>query len=210
MYHRITLPAIVLASLALTGAASAKSIIPSPASQRVEVHGEAGLTVSSGLENVLDQMETNFGVDRDSIIPISFRFAGYVKYPNGIGIGASLGPCHFINVEDDDRYYHHHNDDWSYIMPVSADLRYYFPTGSNLAPYVRAGVSYPISGGEHLGRGTPGPVAAIGSHVWQSHWVGIGVEAGYDGSKVKVKAGDFHGAEKVRPVEFTFSVYAVF
>lgn len=214
MHPRIVLLSVALATLTASGAARAASIIPSPAEQRVEIHGEAGLTFASGMENVLDQMETNFGVDRDFVWPIALRLAGYVKYPNGFGLGAVIGPCQFIRVENDYDNYHHryHNDDdqWSYIIPITADVRYYLPSRDGFTPYGRAGVSFPIAGGDHIGQGTPGPVVAVGATVWEHRWIAIGVEAGYDGSKVKVKTGEFHAAAKVRPVEFTFSVFAHF
>jgi hypothetical protein len=202
-------------------------IIPSPAGSTTEYHFEVGLTYASGLKNVVDQMKTNFGLEDDSSIPIGLRISAYAKTESGFGIGAGIGPCEFYNVRTyryrsdrrsndsyyyDDGYYSRDNydDHWSYVIPVFADLRYYFPRTSLMAPYVRAGVAYPISGGDHLGAGTPGPVAALGAQVWSQRYVSIGIELGYDDSKVRIKSGPFHREEKVRSGEFTISVYAAF
>jgi hypothetical protein len=190
---------------------SRAGIIPSPADSNTEFHLEAGLTYASGVENVMDQMKTNFGVDRDYVWPIGLKLAAYAKTPSGFGFGGGIGPCEFIQVKDHSRYYHNYdNDQWSYIVPVFADVRYFLPKNGFLAPYVRVGVAYPISGGDQIGSGTPGPVVAIGAHVWEHRIVAVGVEAGYDASKVEVKGGYLHQAEKVRPTEFTLSVFATF
>lgn len=193
-------------------------IIPSPAGNTTEYHVEVGLTYASGLKNVVDQLKTNFGFDDDSTFPIGLRLAAYAKTPSGFGFGGGIGPCEFIRVRNDHDhhgYYYDNNhdrddDQWSYVVPVFADLRYYFPGTSLIAPYFRAGVAYPISGGDHLGSGTPGPLVAAGANVWGHRYLSIGVELGYDDSKVRVKSGFFHGEEKVRSGEFTLSVYAAF
>jgi len=190
---------------------SGAAIIPSPAYSSVEYHVEGGLTYTSGVENVLNQMEKNFGFDRRFDWPIGIKLSGYVKYPSGFAFGGSLGPCVFISVEDRNHHYRYNNDtQTNYIIPVSADVRYFLPKNGFLVPYVRLGVSYPIAGGDNLGAGTPGPVGAVGAHVWEQRIMAVGVEAGYDASKVKVKSGYLHDAEKVRSTEFTLSVFASF
>jgi hypothetical protein len=176
-----------------------------------EYHFEAGLTYASGVENVADQMKTNFGLERDYLMPVGIKVSAYAQTPNGFGYGGGVGPCEFFSVKDRNHYYHHDDDtNTSYVIPVFADVRYYFPKNGALAPYVRAGVSYPISGGDYIGSGTPGPVVAIGAHVWEHRIVAVGVEAGYDASKVEVKDGFLHRAEKVQSTAFTFSVFASF
>jgi len=180
-----------------------------PTSSSLGFHFEAGLTYASGLENVMNQLETNFAVDRDFVWPIGLKLTAYARTADGFGFGGGIGPCSFIQVRDDHHYsYHHNNDQWSYIIPVFADVRYYFPLSGHLAPYAKIGVVQPISGGDQIGSGTPGPLVGIGAQVWQHRVVSIGIEVGYDASKVKVKSGAYHTEKKVRPTEFTFSVYA--
>jgi len=189
----------------------AGAIIPSPAANNTEYHFEAGLAYASGVQNVVDQMKTNFGFESDNTWSIGVRLSAYALTPGGFGYGAGVGPAEFFTVKDYNHYYNHHDDtNTSYIIPVFADLRYYFPKDGYLAPYVRAGISYPIAGGDYIGGGTPGPLVALGTLVWEHRVVAIGVEAGYDGSKVEVKDGYWHQAEKVRSTEFTFSVFARF
>ena len=207
----LRLPAL-LACLSLPLIAHAGSIIPSPASSYTEFHVEAGLTYASGVNKVMDQMETNFGLDRDYVWPIGIKLDAYAKTQSGFGYGGGIGPCTFIQVkEHGDHYYRHYDDDkWSYIIPVFADVRFYFPKNGSLTPYVRAGVAYPIAGGDYIGSGTPGPLVAVGMHVWEHRILAVGVEAGYDASKVEVKAGYLHQAEKVNPTALTISVFATF
>lgn len=203
--------ATLLACFGMPLASRASAIIPSPASDRTEFHFEAGLTYASGVEKVANQMETNFGLERNYLMPVGFKFTAYAKTPCGFGYGVGVGPCSFFSVKDRNHYYHHNDDtNTSYIIPVFADLRYYFPQDGLFAPYVRAGVADSIAGGDYIGSGTPGPVVAVGTLVWEHRIVAIGVEAGYDASKVEVKAGYLHQAEKVRSTEFTFSVFASF
>ena len=203
--------AAVLTCLSLPLVSHAKAIIPSPAGSSTEYHVEAGLTYASGVQNIVDQMKTNFGFDHDYIWPIGIKLTAYAQTSSGFGYGGGIGPCEFISVKDRSHYYHHDDDtNTSYIIPVFADLRYYFPQNGFFAPYVRAGVAYPISGGDYIGNGTPGPLVAIGAHVWEHRILAIGVEAGYDASKVEVKSGYLHQAEKVRSTEFTLSVFVTF
>jgi hypothetical protein len=212
MSHHTTVirVSLILACLGLTASAR-QDIIPSPASNTWDLHGEAGLTIISGFDNVLNQLKTNFGIEHDSSWPIGIRLSGYVENSDGLAFGGSIGPCEIFLVKDHTHRRHQEDDNkWSYIIPVSADIRYFFPKYGTIIPYVRAGIAYPISGGEYIGSATPGPVVAIGAHVWEHRIVAVGVEAGYDGSQVKVKDGPLHGAENVRPVEFTFSVFAAF
>jgi hypothetical protein len=191
--------------------AFSKPIIPSPANSTAEFHVEGGLTFASGIDNVLNQMEKNFGFDRRYDMPVGLKLSAYAKFPSGFAIGGSVGPWTFISVEDRNHHYRYNDDyQWNYIVPVSADVRYFFPQNGFLAPYVRAGIAYPISGGDQIGSGTPGPVGAIGAIFWEHRIFSLGMEAGYDGSKVEVKSGYLHGAEKVRPTEFTFSIFASF
>jgi hypothetical protein len=201
----------LLTCLGLPFSSKASGIIPSPVGSNTEYHFEIGLTYASGVENVVDQMKTNFGFDRDYTVPVGLKLTAYAKRADGIGFGGGIGPSEFFQVKDNNHYYHHNDDSTSsYIIPMFVDMRYYLPTNASFAPYVRAGVSCPLAGGDYIDSGSPGAVVAIGAHVWEHRIVAIGVELGYDDSKVKVKDGNLHLAEKVRPTEFTFSVFAAF
>jgi len=203
--------AALLTCLALPPASHARDIIAAPAQDSTEFHSEIGLTYASGVKKVADQMESNFGMVRDSLWPVGLRVSAYAKQSNGFGFGGGVGPCEFVTVEDRNHYYNHNDDkSTSYIIPLFVDVRYFFPRSGDIEPYVRAGVSGSIAGGDYLGNGAIGPIVAVGTQVWARHIVAIGVEAGYDGSKVKVKDGYYHPAVDIRPIEFTFSVFARF
>lgn len=194
---------------------AARPIIPSPAASTTEYHVEGGLTFASGLANVVDQLETNFRIEDDSSWPIGIKLSAYARHANGFGYGVSIGPGEFIvidenNDNDDDDYYDRDDDEWNYILPLSVDVRYYFNNAGDIAPYVRAGISYPITGGDYIGSGSPGPIAAIGAHFWHNDLLSIGAELGYDGSEIEVEAGPFHGAQDVKSTEFTFGVFVTF
>jgi hypothetical protein len=203
--------AALLTCLTVPLASHARDIIASPAQSSTEFHSEIGLTYASGANKVVDQLETNFGMKRDWDMPVGLKLSGYAKRSDGFGFGGGVGPCEFITVEDHSHHYHHDDDtSTSYIIPLFVDVRYYFPKNGDFEPYVRAGVSGSIAGGDYLGNGSIGPVVAVGTQVWGRRIVAIGVEAGYDGSKVKVKDGYYHPAVDIRPIEFTFSVFARF
>ncbi|MBK9990009.1 MAG: hypothetical protein IPP19_04525 [Verrucomicrobia bacterium] len=212
-YRKIILPFIALlacTSMPLVSQAR-PGIIPSPAGSNNEFFVEAGLTYASGVKNVVDQLTTNMGFESTDTWPVGIKISAYTTTPSGFAFGGGFGPSTFIEVRDRNHHYYNHDDkQTSYIFPVFADVRYYFPKSGTLTPYARAGVAYPFSGGDLLGSGTPGPVVAVGLHVWEHRILAIGVEAGYDGSKVEVKEGYLHGAEKVQATEFTLSVFAVF
>jgi hypothetical protein len=222
----------LLACLGLPFVAHARSgIIPSPRGSQTEFHVEVGFTYASGMNNVINQLEKNFGLEDDASFPVGLKISGYAKMANGFAIGGGIGPMQYFEVRTyrphygsyyyydyyyDDYYYdssyHYDVDDIesSYIIPVFADIRYYFPKNSLMTPYVRAGISYPISGGDHLSAGTPGAIGAIGAQFIESRYFSLGVELGFDDSRVQVKSGPFHQKEKVRPTEFTISISAIF
>lgn len=203
------LVAALIASSALPLCRAGNAFAPSE-SNSVAFHFEAGITYASGTEKLMDQLENNFGLEKKSNWPVGLKATAYGIMPSGFGFGASVGPCMFVKVEDHHHYYDHDDSDTNYVIPLSVDARFYFPTKGMLAPYVRAGVTCPISGGKQVGSGSIGPVAAVGVHVWEHRIFSLGLEAGYDASKVEVKGGYYHGAEKVRPVGFNLSIFATF
>jgi hypothetical protein len=172
-------------------------------------HFEAGLSYASGTENVLSQVETNFGFSRDHKWPVGIQLSAYNRFANGFAVGASAGPAMFFRVKDSGSHYEN-SGQWNYIIPVSADVRFFFDKRGWLAPYVRVGVVCPISGGDQIGSGSAGLIGAIGANIWEVRPMALGLEIGYDSSKVEIKSGYLHQAEKVRPTEFTFRAFVAF
>lgn len=222
----------ILACLSLPLLAHARSgIIPSPRDSQTEFHVEVGFTYASGMNNVVNQLEKNFGLEEDESFPVGFKVSAFAKFPSGFAVGGGFGPCQYFRVRTynpnhgsyysqnyyyDDYYYDngyrysYDSEETSYLIPVFADIRYYFSCDSVITPYVRAGIAYPISGGDFLSAGTPGAIGAVGAQFVETRYFAMGLELGFDDSRVQVKSGPFHPKEKVRPTEFTISLFATF
>ena len=93
---------------------------------------------------------------------------------------------------------------------MKAYLQYTFLREKTISPFVRAGARYPITGGEFIKSGTLGPFVAGGVEFFRAKKVGLGIEAGYDWSEVKVGAGPVGGDRKVRPIGFNASLFVRF
>lgn len=222
----------LLAFFGLPFVAHARSgIIPSPRGSQTEFHLEVGFTHASGMNNVINQMEKNFGLEDDDSFPVGLKISGYAKMANGFAVGAGIGPCQYYRVRTyrpyhgsyyyydyyyDDYYYDYgyyydaDEDETSYVVPVFADVRYYFPKNALMTPYVRAGIAYPISGGDHLSAGTPGAIAAIGAQFVETRYFSLHAEVGFDDSRVTVRSGPFGRKQEVRPTEWTISFGVTF
>ena len=172
------------------------------------MHWEIGVTYAAGVNKVVDQMEINFGVTKKSVWPVGLKLGGYDEFSSGWCVGGSVGPCEVIAV--DRGYYDDTN--YNYIVPVTVDVRYIFPGQGEQKFYIRAGVTEPLAGGDYIGSGTPGPAVAIGGEVWHGRNLSVGLEAGYDGSKVEVKQGYYYGnpATKVTPIGFNATIFVRF
>jgi hypothetical protein len=172
-----------------------------------KMHWEVGLTYASGVNKVMDQLERNFGVTKKSVWPVGLKLGGYDEFSNGWGFGASVGPCMVIEVENG---YGSSDNNFNYIIPVTFDARYSFPIDGKAKGYVRFGVTEPFASGDYFNSSTPGPVVAIGAEVWHGSSVSVGIEAGYDGSKVEVKGSYYAPSAKVTPIGFNASVFVRF
>jgi len=211
-YPHIMQPALrlftVLGSLSLPLSAAASS--DEAGAGGPAVHWEAGLTYASGISKVTNQIEANFAVTKKSIWPVGLKLGGYAEYASGWGFGGSVGPWEVIRI-DHGRYFGSGDSSYNYIVPITLDARYFFSGEGQGKVYVRAGLTQPIVGGDYLGSGTVGPVVAIGSEVWHGSHMSVGMEAGYDGSKVEVKGTAYNiPAVKVTPVAFTVGLFVRF
>jgi outer membrane protein W len=173
-------------------------------------HFEAGLSYATGTDDVLRQVETNFGFSQDYKRQVGLHLAAYNRFSENLAIGGSVGPCMFFKVTDSETHYTDKHDQWNYVIPVSADVRFFFDTLGVFVPYLRAGLAYSIAGGDYIGSGSPGLVAAVGTYIGEKHGFKLGLELGYDSSTVKVKSGYLHQAANVRPTQYCFRVFAAF
>lgn len=173
-------------------------------------HFEAGLSYATGTDDVLRQVETNFGFSQDYKRQVGLHLAAYNRFSKNLAIGGSVGPCMFFKVTDSETHYTDKHDHWNYVIPVSADVRYFFGKTGVFIPYLRAGLAHSIAGGDYIGPGSPGLVAAVGTYIGEKRGFKLGLELGYDSSTVKVKSGYLHHAAKVHPTEYSLRVFAAF
>jgi hypothetical protein len=182
-------------------------------------HFPVGLTYASGIQDASDKLfdfyeNDGYNVDRITI-PVGLTFNPYFEWDNGIGAGLSVGPTTFVIVEENTYSYYSSSSDtkFSYAVPVGPFVRYTFLKDKNVSPYIKAGVKYPFAGGDNFGSSTIGPFGAIGVDFWRTKSVGMSVEFGYDGSRLKVKYQDRFGDELSKKVNFpgfTASVSVLF
>jgi hypothetical protein len=216
MTHTLQRTAFTLGALLFGGSVLPSAVAADATIGETRLHGEVGFTYASGINKVADQMETNFGVSKDYVWPVGLRLSGYAVYANGWGFGAGIGPWEIIEVKESaydygDDYDHHHRS-YNYIVPLTVDARYFMGGQAPGNPYVRVGVTLPVAGGDYIGSGKAGPVIAIGGEFWRGRGISLGMEAGYDGSKVQVKgdAAGLHPAKDVNPVGFIASLFVRF
>ncbi|MEW5802674.1 MAG: hypothetical protein AB1847_11300 [bacterium] len=170
-----------------------------------------GLTYISNFQDIADLHENNLEAEGNvttstDAVPVGLAFNPYVEFDFGLGIGIGVGPLmmvlgdtEFINV------------------PLKFDVRYAIPQLS-VSPYVRAGVSYNAASGDYVESSTPGLFLAGGVEFLRNKVVGFGLELSYDSSEIefeKYTASSYYYGytsepEKIKPGEFTISLYAVF
>jgi hypothetical protein len=164
----------------------------------------------------MDQMETNFGVSKRSAWLVGLKLGGHYHLANGWCLGGSIGPCEMFVIDQAGSGLGGRNN--NYIIPVTIDARYILGGYGKEKVYVRAGLAQPITSGDYIGSGKLGPVVAIGSEFWRGSSMSLGMEVGYDGSKVEVKAGhswldssySSYPAVKVTPVGLNVSFFVRF
>ncbi len=168
-------------------------------------HFEAGLGYTSGTDNIVRQMETNFGLQRDRKLAVGLQLNAYRRFSRNYAVGAGIGPGMFFKVSDTRT-----GDKRDHVIPVTVDFRCFFRRFGPVEPYARVGLAHAFAGGDHLATAKPGPLLAVGARVGEKRGLSLGLELGYEGSTVKVKSGLLHREENVRPVEFCCRAYLAF
>ena len=161
---------------------------------------QVGLTYVSGVSDLADKIEANNPRYKvDTILPVGLSLNPYYDFGNGLGIGLSVGPA-TVGVGAASLY----------IVPIGADVRYTFFRNESVSPYVRAGLQYPFAGGDFIKSSSAGFVGAVGVEFGHSKRASWGVEGGYNSAEVEVLANAGRPAVKVKPLEFTLSVFVRF
>lgn len=152
-----------------------------------------GLTYAQGAYDVMDQVEESlvnegFIVDDTFVFPVGLTLNPYYEWDSGIGVGLSVGPTIFMASERRTwgGGWNNSDVDLSYIIPVGGFVRYTFLRDGNISPYVRAGVKYPIAGGDYMENGQAGFSGGVGVDFFRTKKVQMVLEVGYDMSKVDV------------------------
>lgn len=171
-----------------------------------------GLAYVHGISEAADELEdlytsAGFTISDDFDVPISLVFSPYYEFDNGFGVGVDVGPFAVFLIETDTAT--GTDDDISYVVPIGAHVRYTFMRGEDFSPYLRAGVRYPIAGGDNIDSSTLGVFGSIGMELWQWRRVGMAFEAGIDTSKIELE-GPTGIKEDVLFPGFTASVMVTF
>lgn len=195
---------IVLAAL-LTG-------LGTPVLRAGEFHFTAGLSYVDGIHNAVDDLEdlyhqAGFSLDDSYTVPISVSFQGYYEWDNGLGLGASVGPTLFLAIEEDFGF--DEEEHFSSVVPIGLDVRYTLFRDRDVAPYVRAGVHYPLVSGHNLDSSEVGAFGAVGIELYRNRKVSFGFEVSYDSSTIKVQGPTGATKETTYP-GFMFSAFVRF
>ena len=195
---------------------------PVRAGELGDFHFPLGLSFSSGHIEVFDKIDDLYNAagwhTHDKIlVPVGLTFSPYYEFGFGLGLGATIGPTAIYSVHEDTGGGPpppgHHNDDYktSYIVPIGADVRYTFLRRCDISPYLKVGVRYPLTGGDNLGSSEVGPYGAVGVEFFRNRRIGMGVEFGYDASRVKVEGPSGSGLnERVTFSGFTGTIFVLF
>lgn len=207
-----------LAVCTLVGIVGLHSQITSSAKAEISdgtrFHFDLGLTYVDGAYDVNKQLKASlvdngYTIQRDYVVPVGLSLNPRVQFGNGLGVGLSLGPTSFIGIERNGGF--NVGQDLSYIIPVGGFVQYNFFRHHNVSPYLRGGVKYPITGGDFIKSGTIGGYGAVGVQFFNQKRVGVGLEVGYDSSRVTISAGPLDRvARKATPTGLNASLVIFF
>jgi len=107
-------------------------------------------------------------------------------------------------------------------LPVNFNLGYTILPKFNYSPYIKTAFLYRLAAAENIESRVPGLLIAMGMELFRKRAVGLGIEIGYDFSKIKFKYEDYYWDEyywderweeitkTIKPGQFLFSVFAIF
>jgi hypothetical protein len=155
--------------------------------------------------------ENGYAVTDDFVWPIGLTFNPRVEFPFGLGLGVTVGPTEFIAIDKVNiGAGSWRESEFNYIIPVGGYVQYNLFKDRPVSPFVRAGVRFPITGGDNVGSGTAGVFGAGGVEFYRSRRIAFGVEIGYDSSEVKVNANVGGASKKVTPIGFNAGIFVLF
>ena len=187
---------------------SAVALSTNSTSRAGDFHFPVGITYADGINKVWDGLEKvyaadGFTIEKSFVLPVGLSINPYYDIGNGLAIGLDFGPVAIIAVDQVGAG--SSTVDYSFIIPVGADVRYTFLKDKDVSPYVRAGVRLPIVTGNIVDSSTAGVFGVVGIDFWRQNNVGMSFEVGYDTSKVTVK-GPIAAKESVKFPGLTVSL----
>jgi len=165
-----------------------------------------GLSYAQGFTDVVDLYKDNlekegYDVKSSGAIPVGISAKGYYQFDSGIGCGAGFGPMMIISS----------SEAYFFGFPLYADVRYTLLQGSNICPYVRAGIQYVSASGDYVKKSSPGFLGAIGVEFLRNKRVGFGLEFAVTTSKIEFEdKTSSKGKKEINPTKFLVSAFAVF
>jgi hypothetical protein len=157
---------------------------------------QVGVTFVSGMNDFGDKINVNNPtVDVQQGVPAALSLGGAYAFGNGWAVGATVGPA-ILGIGDASLH----------VVPLGLDVRYRLG-GESGSPYVRLGAEKANAGGDFIRSGKAGGVAAVGWEFGRPSGLGWGVELGYHGTEVIIKATPGHPETKAQPYKATLAVF---
>jgi hypothetical protein len=154
-----------------------------------------------------NNQSTYFRYEEQMSWPVGFAFQPYFEFDSGLRFGMGIGPLGAVIGAQEDFY----------ILPVNLTVGFTFLPKSEVSPYVRAGVSYPLANGGYVEGQTPGFLGAFGLEFWRERKGRFGFEIAIDTSTVdftkytRTTSGTLlKGTESIRPMDVTGSLFISF
>jgi len=180
------------------------------------LRGRVQLSYVSGMDDLADQYEDNIEyeeslgwhvayVDVDTFIwPVGISASGYYQWDSGLTLGMGVGPFMYLIADGwvDDYLY------WE--VPVNATVGYVFGPDNPISPYVRAGPSYHLAGGDFYDQSNIGFFGAVGLEFFRRESIALGVEASYDSAEVDIDDSRTNGTKGIKPAEFSIGLFIMF
>lgn len=162
-----------------------------------------GVTYTQGFGNIIDAHKKNRTADgytsgKSNAWPAGFSASSYYLFSNGFSAGCSAGPLFLIR-----------GNSRLVLIPASVDCRYFYTLSERIKPFARAGFGFCYAAGTYVNGSVPGFTGGIGAEFLKFAPVDFGFDAGYSYYFIKYDKKPGNGSQKINPVSFSFSVYAV-
>jgi hypothetical protein len=150
-----------------------------------------GIMGVTGVDDVSDIYEENFNNTNPFIelevkftIPVGLSVQGTYTWDSGVRMDMGLGPMFFLADTGDgdvDTGLEHTE------VPISATVGYTFMPGSNVSPYVRAGIVHHVASGDYVEGSSPGLLGAVGVEFLRNRFCMVALEIAFDGATVELE-----------------------